>query len=1131
REYTKYTYDKIDRLVGAEHSRGSNGLSIAYTYDGNGNILRQIYLQRDQNNNGIPDCWEFIHGLSVTNDAPADGSSTDSDGDGWTDFQEWRAGSNPNDAASVPDFSGVAGVTGTVFQAGFAVSNFVMAVGQLDGVGAEEIVIGADGKPDGVTNRIAVLTREGFGWRTEEVEIGPYGVTSATSAQPTNTSQAAIYLGLRNFDSTGVVMRVAKEGGVWTNSMIAFNAPAPSNVNSGYVQDSRKVPNLLLARLNQARQSEQSLYRLEAKTNGWTAALIHTSAPARGGEAVPLFTVPTGGGMSQFRLVRIENDGDGDVVNAALVLPAMPTGAIYNSEYGAWYVLSPASSWNTAQAYSRTLGGHLVTIENAVKSQWLYDTFGGINGTCWIGLYKPVLGTPNNLNWFWDSGYPYVYADWMWASGEPNNLQGKENRGQFWNSVRWNDAAEATSCPGIVEVRVDNISMHLTNFVADAVAVVGDTCASDLRGVSNAVSAVVAYWDADGRFNLHEHLVTTNAAVRLTTNAVDCGSACLPMLGMAACDYLGTRREVLFTGEPDGRVFAWTATSNAPLKRSLFNGQYAGKGWSQLSGYRDTEASEWLLGLSVDPADASSCSLIAWTPQPALWTPPVFAQTAPRVTVLPSPTSCVERATVRVRINDSEGNPTVPELEFQKPGESTWQAATLSAADGILLAGSVPGLTSSPTGLVHELVWECRTDLGDRFVSNVWLRVRGRDVTLTGDWSKPSAYHVTVLPWYTVNVSAGAKGSVEPSGAVRLMEGTSTTLVARAATGYHVSKAIFDGVETNCTGLGTAEATLDVVNVTSDHEIHFEFAVNLPTLTVVSAHGTPQPEPGAHTFEQGSRVTNRVDAVVDDKGTRYRCVGWRLEGGDPASGVTNECVTVIERNCVLTWLWETNYCLSAASQGPGVLRGGSEWYAAGATAHLTAEAEAHATFRRFEGDLEGATIVGNTVSLVMNGPRSVTAVFEPDMYTLLVLSEHGGCVPEAGTHAYAWGTSVACAVTNASVSAGDGLIRYDCIGWIGSGDVTNGVGTNCCFTLKTDSSLAWQWQTNYWLAVTAQGHGSVAWTNDWTVAGTNVVLTASPEANYHLAGWTGSTNGCVIEGNQITVPMTEPRNLTAVFVG
>jgi hypothetical protein len=92
-----FYYDKADRLVGSEYNHGARGFSIAYFYDGNGNIVRQAYFTRDANHNGLPDLWEALN--SLTNNTSA---YFDTDGDGWTDYQEWRGGTDPRNRESFP---------------------------------------------------------------------------------------------------------------------------------------------------------------------------------------------------------------------------------------------------------------------------------------------------------------------------------------------------------------------------------------------------------------------------------------------------------------------------------------------------------------------------------------------------------------------------------------------------------------------------------------------------------------------------------------------------------------------------------------------------------------------------------------------------------------------------------------------------------------------------------------------------------------------------------------------------------------------------------------------------------------------------------------------------------------------
>ena len=90
----RMVYDRIDRLVGLESSRG---YSIAYRYDGNGNLVRQTVLSRAWETNGLPALWSFLNGLPGTA-----GPYNDNDDDGWSNYQEWKAGTSPTNRLDVP---------------------------------------------------------------------------------------------------------------------------------------------------------------------------------------------------------------------------------------------------------------------------------------------------------------------------------------------------------------------------------------------------------------------------------------------------------------------------------------------------------------------------------------------------------------------------------------------------------------------------------------------------------------------------------------------------------------------------------------------------------------------------------------------------------------------------------------------------------------------------------------------------------------------------------------------------------------------------------------------------------------------------------------------------------------------
>jgi len=79
-----------------------------------------------------------------------------------------------------------------------------------------------------------------------------------------------------------------------------------------------------------------------------------------------------------------------------------------------YYLLSPMSA-ASAESLAVSLGGHLVTINDAEENAWVLDTFGSYDETLWIGLNDVATeGT-----WQWLDGTSVSYFNWM--SGEPNN--------------------------------------------------------------------------------------------------------------------------------------------------------------------------------------------------------------------------------------------------------------------------------------------------------------------------------------------------------------------------------------------------------------------------------------------------------------------------------------------------------------------------------------------------------------------------------------------------------------------------------------------------------------------------------------------------------------------------------------
>ena len=119
----------------------------------------------------------------------------------------------------------------------------------------------------------------------------------------------------------------------------------------------------------------------------------------------------------------------------------------YFTYNGKFYLLSNAGTWTQAQAQAVTLGGNLVTVNDAAENQFLVNTFGGTE-RLWIGLTDEVTeGT-----FKWANGEAVTYTNW--ASGEPNNLNDEDYvEFNLRGAGKWNDLPNSLRLlRGIIEI-------------------------------------------------------------------------------------------------------------------------------------------------------------------------------------------------------------------------------------------------------------------------------------------------------------------------------------------------------------------------------------------------------------------------------------------------------------------------------------------------------------------------------------------------------------------------------------------------------------------------------------------------------------------------------------------------------
>jgi len=154
--------------------------------------------------------------------------------------------------------------------------------------------------------------------------------------------------------------------------------------------------------------------------------------------------------------------------------------------------------------------------------------------------------------------------------------------------------------------------------------------------------------------------------------------------------------------------------------------------------------------------------------------------------------------------------------------------------------------------------------------------------------------------------------------------------------------------------------------------------------------------------------------------------------------------------------------------------------------------------------------------------------------TLTVVSPHDSPNP-AGTTTNANGALINARADRYETHTGDAQFVNN--GWMLAGGAatngtTSGTTTNVVLTLTNNTVLTWRWTTNYWLTTTTNGGGALSFSGGapgWNPSTNSVTITAAANANWHFAGWSGNTNGGLISGAQITVPMTQARAIATAF--
>ena len=187
--------------------------------------------------------------------------------------------------------------------------------------------------------------------------------------------------------------------------------------------------------------------------------------------------------------------------------------------------------------------------------------------------------------------------------------------------------------------------------------------------------------------------------------------------------------------------------------------------------------------------------------------------------------------------------------------------------------------------------------------------------------------------------------------------------------------------------------------------------------------------------------------------------------------------------------------------------------------------------RQFEGRLDEIAPFGIRNGRPVVKPNGLQIVYYGP-YNLRVESAYGTPTPDGPVNHHEEGTPFSCSVSPAQIETED--TRRRCTGWTGTGDVpATGTGTNVSFTTTLrNSSLVWNWESEYRIACSVSGAATAFSATNWLSEGGTFYAPFSPTAPSFRVEVSGDADGVVVDETEgrIAIPADRARQVSVEVV-
>ncbi len=341
-------------------------------------------------------------------------------------------------------------------------------------------------------------------------------------------------------------------------------------------------------------------------------------------------------------------------------------------------------------------------------------------------------------------------------------------------------------------------------------------------------------------------------------------------------------------------------------------------------------------------------------------------------------------------------------------------------------------------------------------------------------------------------------------------------------------------------------------STTGTYTLYFRYAPSSTVqcgLSVVSAHGSPSPAVGSHTYNSGSSVTCSVVSPVIESGDLWRCTGWKGTGSVASSGSGTSMTFVVALNSSITWNWVVQPILKVVSAHGSPSPAVSQPHNSGSsvTCSVVSPVTENGTVWTCTGWVGTGSVpssgTGTSTTFVITETSSITWNWVSPQQSLIVISDRdkpdrGNPIPAVGSSLFDSGSTVTCSVVGLVV---EGNLLWNCTGWSGTGSVpSSGTGNSTTFVITEDSSITWLWKGSYIQCslVVASAHGTSypgVGVYSFDSGSSHTFSVASPViedgVNWTCVGWSGSGSVPVSgSGTTVTFDIYEDSSITWEWV-